>query len=124
MDNNYNNFVFINCPFDEEYKEMFYAIIFTIYSCGFTPRSALEEDNALNNRLSKIELIIKECRFGIHDISRIETNMNGLPRFNMPFELGIFFGAKFFGDNEHQKKAAIILEKTKHSYQQYISDLN
>ena len=124
MVRDYNSYVFINCPFDGEYKEMLYAIIFTVYSCGFYPRSALEEDNALSNRLSKIEKIIKESRFGIHDISRIETNVNGLPRFNMPFELGVFFGAKIFGDSEHEKKVASVLEREKFSYQQYISDLN
>ena len=124
MERVFNNSIFINCPFDEEYKEMLYAIIFTIYSCGFIPRSALEEDNALNNRLFKIEIIIRECKFGIHDISRIETNINGLPRFNMPFELGLFFGAKIFGDSEHQKKVALVLEREKYAYQQYISDLS
>jgi len=27
----YNDYVFINCPFDEEFKGMFYAIIFAVY---------------------------------------------------------------------------------------------
>ena len=42
----------------------------------------------------------------------------------MPFELGIFFGAKNLGDDLQKKKNALILEKVKYSYQQYISDLN
>ena len=124
MVKDFTNSVFINCPFDEDFKELLHAIIYTIYKCGFVPRSAMEEDNALNNRLSKIESIIEQCRFGIHDLSRTEINKSSLPRFNMPFELGIFFGAKKFG-NEHQKtKVALILEKQKYLYQQYISDLN
>ncbi len=115
MIKSYDNSVFINCPFDENYKEIFYAIIFTVYRCGFVPRSSLEQDNALENRLSKIEKIIEECRFGIHDISRTEINANALPRFNMPFELGIFFGAKKFGDVRQRHKTALVLE-----YQKYL----
>src|ERR1700733_2480772 len=119
----HNVYVFINCPFDDGYKDMLYAMVFTVYRCGFIPRSALEKDNALENRLSKIEKIIRECKFGIHDISRTEVNENGLPRFNMPFELGMFFGFKSH-PYDHQKKVALVLEKKKYLYQQYISDLS
>ncbi len=42
----------------------------------------------------------------------------------MPFELGIFFGAKRFGSKVHKNKVALIFEKTKFKYQQYVSDLN
>ena len=124
MIKSYGNSVFINCPFDDGFKEILYAIVFAVYRCGFRPVSALEEDNALNNRLSKIENLIDECRFGIHDLSRTESNVNGLPRFNMPFELGIFFGAKKFGNAKQKNKVALVLERQKYMYQQFISDLN
>ena len=42
----------------------------------------------------------------------------------MPFELGIFFGARNLGDDSQKKKSALVPERTKYSYQQYISDLN
>lgn len=93
---NYENSVFINCPFDETYTPILRAIIFAVYRCGFVPRSALEADNGLQNRLHKIQSVIAGCHYGIHDISRTELNENGLPRFNMPFELGLFFGAQCF----------------------------
>ena len=83
--------VFINCPFDENYSELLRAIVFTVYKCKLFPVTALTEDNALENRLDKIIKLIKKCKYGIHDISRISLNQNGYPRFNMPFELGIFF---------------------------------
>jgi hypothetical protein len=89
----YEGAVFINCPFDDAYKPILRAIIFTVMRCGFVPRSALEDDNGLQNRLDKIQAVIAGCRYGIHDISRTSLNENGLPRFNMPFELGLFFGA-------------------------------
>ena len=42
----------------------------------------------------------------------------------MPFELGIFVGAKRFGDTVQKNKNALIFEKTKYLYQEYISDIN
>src|SRR5262249_5963635 len=35
------------------------------------------------------------CKYGIHDISRTEvTSASGLPRFNMPLELGVVFRSR------------------------------
>ena len=120
----YNDNVFVNCPFDAEYTPLLRVIVFTVYRCGFTPLSALGEDDGTDNRLDKIIRLIENCRYGIHDISRIELNPAGLPRFNMPFELGIFFGAKKLGRKEQKTKNALVFERVKFSYQQYISDLN
>jgi hypothetical protein len=120
----YNDNVFVNCPFDDAYKPLLYAIVYTIYRCGFVPQSALGEDDATVNRLDKISRCMEECKYGIHDISRIELNANGYPRFNMPFELGIFFGAKKFGNSEQKNKNALVFERVKYTYQEYISDLN
>lgn len=120
----YNDYIFVNCPFDEEYMPLLQAIIYSIYRCGFIPQCALGEDDASDTRLDKIIRCIENCKYGIHDISKIELNINGFPRFNMPFELGIFFGAKRFGIKEQKNKNALVFEKIKYTYQQYISDLN
>ena len=56
--------VFINCPFDDSYKPIFQAIVFTVYELGFTPRCALEADDASVGRLAKIMDIIGECGYG------------------------------------------------------------
>lgn len=86
METNFN--VFINCPFDEEYKPIFYSIVFAVFDCGFNPRCALEVIDAAQVRIDKINNIIEECTFGFHDISRTELdNEFNLPRFNMPLEL-------------------------------------
>ncbi len=37
---NYENNVFINCPFDEKYNPIFNAILFTVRRCGFVLRCA------------------------------------------------------------------------------------
>ncbi len=42
----------------------------------------------------------------------------------MPFELGLFFGAKTFGNKDQKSKNALIFERTKFTYQNYLSDLS
>ena len=121
---NYNDNVFINCPFDEKYKSLFDAMVFAVHDCGFIPRCALEEEDASEVRIDKIYNIIANCRYGIHDISRTELDENsGLPRFNMPLELGIFLGAKKFGIEEQERKKCLIMDTERYRYQQFISDI-
>lgn len=116
--------VFINCPFDDAYLPLFEALIFTIYACQFRPRSALEVDDGSQTRLEKIYQIIGECRYGVHDLSRTVLNPEtGLPRFNMPLELGIFLGAKRYGDDAQRQKRALLLDREPFRYQRCISDL-
>ena len=116
--------VFINCPFDTDYKPYFEAAIFTIVRCGFAARSALEVKNSGEARISKIARIMEECPLGIHDISRTELdNKNQLPRFNMPLELGLFLGAQFFGDKNQRQKACLVMDREEHRYQKFISDI-
>ena len=123
--NSYNDNVFLNCPFDLPYKPLFDAMVFTVHDCGFIARCALEEVDASQVRIDKIYTIITDCRFGIHDISRTELDENSnLPRFNMPLELGVFLGAKKFGQKEQKRKNCLILDKERYRYQKFISDIS
>ena len=116
--------VFINCPFDRDYSPIFNALIFTIYACGFRPRSAKELDDGGQTRIDKLFSLIEECRFGIHDLSRTELDaVNQLPRFNMPLELGMFLGAKRYGGAAQKAKRVLILDTEQYRYQRFISDL-
>lgn len=119
----YDRNVFVNCPFDGDYQPIFNALVFATFECGLRPRCALEVYDAGEVRIQKIARIIRECRWGIHDISRTELNARGLPRFNMPLELGIFFGARWFGDRRQKNKSCLVLDVDKFRYQQYISDI-
>lgn len=81
-------------------------------------------DDASETRIDKLYAIISDCRFGIHDLSRTELDQaNGLPRFNMPLELGIFLGAKQFGDETQRQKRCLMLDLEPYRYQRFISDL-
>lgn len=120
----YDHSVFVNCPFDRRYKKLFRAIIFSIIDCGFIPRCALEITDSSVERLSKLFDLIANCRLGIHDISR--TQLDGktrFPRFNMPLELGMFLGAKQFGDRVQRKKNCLITDTELYRFQKFISDI-
>ncbi|MEE9252678.1 MAG: hypothetical protein V3U74_04915 [Thermodesulfobacteriota bacterium] len=120
----YDDSVFINCPFDDDYLPIFEAIVFVTYDAGFIPRSALEIKDSSVNRLEKILNLISDCKHSIHDISRTELDpVNLLPRFNMPLELGIFLGCKEFGSRKHKSKSCLILDRTKYRFQKFISDI-
>lgn len=120
----YAESVFINCPFDSVYLDFFNAIVFSVFDCGFQARCAKEVDDSGQVRIDKIYKIVLECKFGIHDISRTELEpKSGLPRFNMPFELGVFLGAKRFGNSQQRSKICLILDKESYRYQSYISDI-
>lgn len=117
--------VFINCPFDDLYTPLFDAIVFAVHEIGFRPRCALEASNALQVRLEKILQIISECKYSIHDLSRTELDPDsGLPRFNMPLELGLDLGCKRFGNNQQKSKVCLILDTQPHRYQTFISDIS
>lgn len=116
--------VFVNCAFDPAFQPIFHGIVFAIIRSGFRARCALETRDGAENRFGKIQKIIEECRYGIHDISRVEVDGNPpLPRFNMPLELGVFLGAKRYGDEHQKKKRALILDTEQYRYQRLVSDL-
>lgn len=116
--------VFINCPFDADFAPIFDALVFTVLACGFQVRTARELEDGGEARLDKLFRIIEESRYGIHDLSRTELGANGLPRFNMPFELGLFLAARRFGGDAHRSKRTLVLDVAAYRYQQFISDLN
>ena len=41
----------------------------------------------------------------------------------MPLELGIFLGARRFGDRLQKQKSCLVLDTHRHRYQEYISDI-
>jgi hypothetical protein len=120
----FESHVFINCPFDDDYKLLFRALVFAIHDCGFVARCALEDVGAEETRLAKLLRIISECKYGIHDISRVELGMtNNLPRFNMPFESGLFWGCLSYGKKGQRGKKIMILDSIPFRYQQTLSDI-
>ena len=116
--------VFINCPFTDDYKESFHAIIFAVISCGFRPRTAMETGDAGDVRLDKIVKLICESSYSIHDLSAVELDRkNKLPRFNMPFELGIVIGCKKIAGERFSKRPILVMERKSYTTQKCLSDI-
>jgi len=120
----YNDSVFVNCPFDEAYGPLFRALLFAVQDSGFRARCTLEVEDSGEERIRKIKRIIRECRYGIHDISRTELDpVNQLPRFNMPLELGLFLGAQEYGSGLQKEKKSLVLDRDRYRYQKFCSDI-
>lgn len=124
MEDGYERNVFINCPFDSRYRPIFHALVFAVFDCGFVARSALEVEDGGEVRITKIKRIIRECRYGIHDISRVTLDAKTrLPRFNMPLEFGLFMGAQEYGDRRQKTKRSLVLDRDRYRYQAFCSDI-
>lgn len=114
--------VFINCPFDAAYWPLFEALVFCIVDCGFVPRCSLEEPDSGEARVRRIRRLIEDSRYSIHDLSRVELSPD-LPRFNMPFELGLDLGSRFFGEGRLERKRCLVLDSDRYRYQRFLSDI-
>lgn len=116
--------MFVNCPFDAEYRRLFEALVFAIHDCGFEARCSLEAEDGGEVRIGKIKRLIRECAFGIHDISRVQLDpVNQLPRFNMPLEPRLFLGAQEYGSGPQKRKCSLILDTEPYRYQKFCSDI-
>ena len=116
--------VFVNCPFDPEFRQIMLAMVFTIKRLNFFPRLALERNNSAESRIRKIVDLIDESKFGLHDLSRMESKKaNELARMNMPFELGIDYGCKHMKGGKWSDKRILVLDTSQYRYQAALSDL-
>lgn len=126
MSDTFNSSVFINCPFDERYRILLKPLLFTIQFCHLIPRIASERLDSSEVRIEKIQDIIQECKYSIHDLSRIRSSApDEYYRLNIGFEIGIDMGCKLYHpDPKYKSKQLLILEAEKFSYQKAISDLS
>jgi hypothetical protein len=116
--------VFVNCPFDDQFASILQAIAFCIIDLGFYPRLAPENADNAANRLDRIVDLIRSSKFGIHDLSRCKARAaDEYMRMNMPFELGIDYGCRQFGEGPLSQKSILILEGERYDYQKGLSDI-
>ena len=113
--------VFVNCPFDDEFRPLLDATVLSVSCCGFFPRSALEGGVSNESRVSRVIETIRKSRYSIHDLSRcMGEGPENLARFNMPLELGIAMGRHFYQSTEHEW---LVLAPAVHVHVPFISDL-
>lgn len=121
---NFDNNVFVNCPFDSEYEPILQAILFCLVRYGLTPRIATERSNAGESRIDKIKELVEASKYSIHDLSRCQAREAGEHyRLNMPFELGLDYGCCAYAGAPFETKQILILEEQQYRYQAALSDL-
>src|SRR5438094_10677620 len=62
--------VFINLPYDKAFERLFLAYIVGLCTLGLQPKATLEIPSG-RGRLSRIPDLIGNCRYLIHDLSRV-----------------------------------------------------
>jgi hypothetical protein len=115
--------VFLNIPYDAKFEDLFLAYITGIVALGFVPRATLEIPGG-DRRLEKIFDLIGECRYSIHDLSRVQLDRRPprVPRFNMPFELGLTVARHWKAKSD--RHVWFVCESMEHRLLKSLSDLN
>ena len=117
--------VFINCPFDEDFAPALQGILFCVLKLGFEPRLASERSDSGETRLDKIKELIEGSRWSVHDLSRCQARKKGeMFRLNMPFELGIDWGCRQYFGRGRDAKRFLILEEKPYRFQAALSDIS
>jgi hypothetical protein len=110
--------VFLNVPYDKDFEDLYLAYIVGLSQLGLKTTVTLAVPNA--GRLETIIRLIEQSEFSIHDLSRVELS-KGVPRFNMPLELGIALHHSNVTQGRH---AVFVFDKKAHQAQRSTSDVN
>ncbi len=109
---------FLNIPYDDQFEELYLAYIVGLTQLGLHINATLAVPN--QGRLGRIVGLIEESDVWIHDLSRIELS-SGIPRFNMPLELGLALYRSHSTRGQHQ---VFVFEKKAYRMLQSTSDIN
>jgi hypothetical protein len=114
--------VFLNLPYDPQFKNLFLAYICAIHAYGMDPRVTLEIPGSAR-RLDRIFGLIQSCEYSVHDMSqvRLDRAKPKTPRFNMPFELGLAVAWQMMGSGRHMW---FVMEAMNYRLAKSLSDLN
>lgn len=115
--------VFINGPYDNDFRQRFLAIVFAVLCKGMVPRSPIELEGK-NARMDRIMGTLRGSKYSIHDLSRFEgEGPQKLSRFNMPFELGLATAEGLAKKVKHGDHSWAVLMPLDCPYAKVISDL-
>lgn len=113
------NDVFINLPFDNKRERIFLAYVASLTGLGLNPRCVLEVSPD-HDRLRRLSSLMRQCAYSIHDLSAVQVSGRPfrVPRFNMPFELGMCAATSVEGPHRFR-----VFETVPHRVGQSLSDL-
>lgn len=110
--------VFLNIPYDKQFEDLYLAYIVDLTQLGLRVNATLAVPN--QGRLESIIQLIEQSDFSIHDLSRIELS-EGIPRFNMPVELGLALYRSHIAKGRHR---VFVFETKSYRAQRSTSDIN
>ncbi len=110
--------VFLNIPYDKQFEDMYLAYVIGLTQLGLEVNATLAVPH--QDRLETIIGLIEESDCSIHDLSRIELT-KGIPRFNMPLELGL---ALYRSRATRGRHRVFVFEKKTYRAQRSTSDIN
>lgn len=115
--------VFLNIPFADSHEFLYVSLVAGLVALRLNPRCVLEIPPQ-QSRLQRLYQLIASCPYSIHDLSYVRLSRAGhrVPRFNMPFELGIAVAVALTseGAEAHQFR---IFEARPYRVQQSLSDV-
>jgi hypothetical protein len=110
--------VFLNIPYDKEFEDLYVAYIVGLTQLGLRVNATLAVPN--QGRLETIIALIGKSNFSIHDLSRDKLS-KGIPRFNMPVELGLALYRSHATKGRHR---VYVFESKPYRAQKSTSDIN
>ncbi len=117
------NTAFLNIPYDRKFENLYLAFIAGLCGFGLIPHATLEIPGS-QRRLDRIFELIDNCSYSFHDLSRVELDRHpphSVPRFNMPFELGLVVAWAKGRQPGHQW---FVFEAVAHRLKKSLSDLD
>ena len=113
--------VFLNIPYDEAFERLYLAYIVGTTAFRLIPHTTLEIPDT-TRRLDRIQTLLHRCRYSIHDLSRVQVSRTAprIPRFNMPFELGLAVSWSNINPGRH---SWFVCDSERHRVLKSISDL-
>lgn len=114
--------VFLNLPYDSKFEKLYLSYVCATHAIGMVPRVTLEIPGGAR-RLDRIFALIQNCEFSVHDLSRVQLDASRprVPRFNMPFELGL---AVAWGKLAKREHVWFVMEELNYRLAKSLSDLN
>jgi len=110
--------VFLNIPYDSGFEDLYLAYIVGLTQLGLRVNATVAVPN--QGCLETIIKLIEESSISIHDLSRIQIS-KGIPRFNMPVELGLALYRSHVTRGMHR---ACVFESKPYRAQRSTSDIN
>ena len=118
--------VFLNVPFDKTYEPVFIGLVGALVHLGKRPTTVLDLGGSLAPRMDRLISAIRDNAFSVHDLTRVELSGTGaaaVPRFNMPFELGLAVAVSLI-DRRQPRHSFVLLESKRFRLQRSLSDMN